>query len=602
MTQILYRSAPMVRGPVGGACELAYFPVSGAVRILPTADVRMLRVCEEFKSLAEHASAVVAAQCGTDPVAIEKRLMELARNGAFVSEADLLKSCADARMNGSSSSHITWLSIPTSRRLSSLQRCVESYAANLSRFGHGTSIVVADDARCNRAGTECRELLRRLARRTGVAIVYFGQEEKLKFQAQLVAKRACPDDVLSFGLFGSESEAAPTYGANRNAILLGTAGSLVLSADDDTVCRPATVPGLVSPDVLAVRGDTDVTELWFHADRESALGSVAFKDLDIISEHEEVLGHSLSFLIHRAHSRNAVEFKETCSHLVRSLCSCTGRITLTSNGMAGDSAMEFATELPVHPSMATRRRLGSSLQEYERALKSREVVRQAPSRVICHGGSCMATCLGFDNRDILPPFFPLYRNEDGVFGVTVARCLRDAYVGHLPYTLVHAPEDHRAYAFAPFPLTRVSDVVTACVASWRTDHRPERDADRLRSLGTHLKELGSLSQDEFDILVRTLLWSRAAEIINREENLLLRSKHQPSWWRQVVEARIRQLQGRLLEPDYVFPRELIAVSRGNGKLIALRHLIWQFGNLLYWWPDIVEAAKTLEPLERFQQC
>src|SRR2546421_5827490 len=93
-SRALYRSAPMIRGPIGGTSELVYFPVLQVLRILPSTDVRMLRVCEQFKSLAEHALDMVAAHHGTDPLAVERRLSELANEGAFISQTELLRNCA----------------------------------------------------------------------------------------------------------------------------------------------------------------------------------------------------------------------------------------------------------------------------------------------------------------------------------------------------------------------------------------------------------------------------------------------------------------------------------------------------------------------------
>ena len=36
----------------------------------------------------------------------------------------------------------------------------------------------------------------------------------------------------------------------------------------------------------------------------------------------------------------------------------------------------------------------------------------------------MTTCYGFDNRFMLPPFFPVQRNSDGIFGLGMLhRCV-----------------------------------------------------------------------------------------------------------------------------------------------------------------------------------
>ena len=51
----------------------------------------------------------------------------------------------------------------------------------------------------------------------------------------------------------------------------------------------------------------------------------------------------------------------------------------------------------------------------------------------------MTTFFGFDNRLLLPPFFPVQRNADGIFGLVLQKCVDGSRVAFLPSVLLHAP-------------------------------------------------------------------------------------------------------------------------------------------------------------------
>ena len=64
-------------------------------------------------------------------------------------------------------------------------------------------------------------------------------------------------------------------------------GRIELDGVDIARFRPASKPQRPGLRLLSGR---DPTEFWFHPDRETALGSVAFSDADPLSPHEELLG------------------------------------------------------------------------------------------------------------------------------------------------------------------------------------------------------------------------------------------------------------------------------------------------------------------------
>jgi hypothetical protein len=79
----------------------------------------------------------------------------------------------------------------------------------------------------------------------------------------------------------------------------------------------------------------------------------------------------------------------------------------------------------------------------------------------------MTGFFGFDNRVLLPPFFPVQRNADGIFGLILQKCMKGSYIAFLPSVLLHEPAAERMFEsdqiWTDAGSVRMADVVIACV-------------------------------------------------------------------------------------------------------------------------------------------
>jgi hypothetical protein len=158
--------------------------------------------------------------------------------------------------------------------------------------------------------------LRGISDRFNTRIRYGGRKKKSRFAAALAAESAVPPEIIRFALFGDERCTRST-GANRNALLLDAAGSLVLAVDDDTLCRIAPAPG--SEAGLSFFSGYDPSEFWFFPDRGGATESVSFAGIDVLGCHEALLGSAVDGL--------------------GGLAETSGRVVMTLNALVGDSGM-----------------------------------------------------------------------------------------------------------------------------------------------------------------------------------------------------------------------------------------------------------------------
>src|SRR5688500_14202276 len=105
-----------------------------------------------------------------------------------------------------------------------------------------------------------------------------------------------------------------SIGANRNLVLLLTAGDQVLMADDDIVCEPWTRDG--GSQGVAVWGHTDPQDSEFFASREDARHAAASWSGDLLAAHEALLGQPMPELLT---SEDPPDLGETCGHLIAAL-------------------------------------------------------------------------------------------------------------------------------------------------------------------------------------------------------------------------------------------------------------------------------------------
>jgi hypothetical protein len=411
-----------------------------------------------------------------------------------------------------------------------------------------------------------------LAHHFHARIRYGSRQEKIRFAGALSSESAVPLEIIRFALFGDE-RCTLTTGANRNSLLLDTVDTLVLSVDDDTQCQIAAPPD--ADGTLAFFSGYDPTEFWFFADHDSAIESMPLVDIDVLRCHEALLGSEVADVGDRAAS---------------------GRVAITLHGLVGDSGMG-SPRYYLSLAGASRERLVASPNAYRSAFRSREVLRTVRQPTLSAGPFCMTTFFGFDNRFVLPPFFPVQRNADGIFGLVLQKCVDGSHVAFLPSILLHRPAAPRAFApdeiWTDTESVRMADVVIACVLGHQAGSATPTDATRLVQLGQYLRRLGSLKLADFEAHVRSLQLYRTMAFITVLQSHLHMYGAAPRFWADDVTRMIERLSKATSTEDYIVPRDL---RHGHDAETARRlsqELVARFGELLEAWPAIVAAARRL---------
>jgi hypothetical protein len=544
--------------------------------------------CTRFLMLEDHARQI-ASDTALAESSVLQHLEALRARGALLS----FEQSARAAACSPEVPPITSVVFPTRDRVEMAERAARALVQSAEKHGRAPEVVILDGSSAPEVRRAYREMVEGLRKQTRLRIAYAGFEEKLAYILRLSATAHVEPRIAKVGLLGSD-ESTFGAGANRNVMLLGGTGQLMLSVDDDVVCRSFFArfpePG------MSFEGEQDCIEFSCYRDRTSALAAVVESDCDVLAEHEKMLGRPLGSLLDGQHGTGLTGTNGACAHMLLSLKHGTGTVRLTQTGIVGDSGMDSGFVLLGHNGGATHAQLTGSEEAYRMAFGTREMSRGVRRFTVSHGGPFVATAFGLDNRGLLPPFLPVLRNEDGVFGAVGHLCIPESYTGHVPLYLLHDPPalrtvPARAYLEAASHV-RMSEVMVACMLQGLPVIQGRTQAgERLRAMGDHLSSVAKRPGIEFERAVRQAVAGVAQRQAARLQRALDRFAGVPDFWARDVRKAIVRLSERAHGEAGWLPIDI----PGTPEEVAagLRSRIADYGALLGAWPALAEAARDL---------
>ena len=560
--------------------------------IVPDEWADVIGECAGFRTIDDHV-ARIACLMGSrgrwthaGASALRDLLVKLAELGLFVTAEDASRPHLVRDASSAEDLRVASLGVVTRDRPDALRRCLVSYARNFREHGRQAELLVLDDSDSPETCARNRSVAAAVGREFGLPTVYGGPREKADF-ADALQSRGGRADAVRFALLPAD-RAVGTWGANRNALQLATVGQLTVSVDDDTVCYLVAHPE--ASNQVRVAADADALECTFFPDRETALQSVAAAPRDFLALHEALLGKSLA--------EAAVSLGEVDLESVAALGSGgppRDVVVATSLGILGDSATGSA-DFVLHLRGASRERLLASRAQYRTATTSRELLAVVRGPTLQRGGGWKGLCMGMDNRGLLPPFVPVCRGEDGTFASAALRCRPGAYLGHMPFAVLHAPPEPRGQASADVPRGAGRVRLYDLLESYLLDAVPTAAADGswLRDVGAEMVHLGSRPLPAFQAHLRNACWRVYGR---RASRLELQLEHSlASVWRRDIESAILHIRETVTRPDFPTAED---VAPGRSTLVRQQAAQWLFrqvGGLYLEWPDIRDAAQDLRRL------
>jgi hypothetical protein len=227
-------------------------------------------------------------------------------------------------------------------------------------------------------------------------------------------------------------------------------------------------------------------------------------------------------------------------------------------------------------------------------MQYREVARATRGTVITHDAACVTYCIGLDNTEPLPPFMPVGRNEDGVFGSTVARLDRCALFSHLPVGVIHdspRPSDASDARMLWFRQTRLSDYVLAALQLVGTPSAPADAAGRMSRLGERLIDFASLKPDEVWEAISNGVVEQRVVALGRADAMWSRRATYPSYIKDELLACRRWLFDCVSDRTFFIPAECRAFTDNDEPSVSyVQEYIRSFGAILAAWPALHTMA------------
>jgi hypothetical protein len=554
-TQLRYRAGDVAVAPAGGGTAVLYSRDTGTSRLVRSEVGALLDAVGTFRTLEDHVREVAGGRAARE-APVRRELERLAAAGFLVTPPAGQSATPDMSLR------VPMLAVPTCDRVPTLAHTLNGFLENVSRSGREVEVVVADDSASEASRAACVDMLRGLRRAHGVQIAYAGLEEKKAYVTALAAAAGVDRAAASFACLGDPTSALITAGANRNVLLLHAAGDPLLCVDDDIACRPA--PALGADEALAVTSEGGPLRVEVYEDRQSALAALPERHTDLLALHERWLGRPPLTVV-----ADDTDYRGATAPTLRRLRSRPGRIAVTLNGIVGDCGWDSPDFLLF-------------LDGGQGRARSREMVQVAPRVTLTdQADPIFGWSLGLDARQMLPPFTPIGRAEDVGFGVLLTTCFPGHYAAHLPWALLHAPPEPKAFTSEPAFGVGFNGWLPSVLAELAPHGGPA--PDRLAELGRQVQELGRLSDGDFDDFVHLHLLDNFAA---RTELLEARMATASPAWRKDASAEVARMRDSALAPL----EQLYCLPGGRH---ALQRQLLAYGALLATWPALWSAALTL---------
>jgi hypothetical protein len=367
--------------------------------------------------------------------------------------------------------------------------------------------------------------------------------------------------------------------------MLGTAGWRLVTIDDDVVCMLRR-PGWCK-DGLSLVGHSNPRETLWREDRSESLSAGEAVDGDIFTLHDVILGRTVHEIA--ATSHGPLDVDRACKHLAMSLhTGKRGRVRASWCGIVGDSA-QYCPHWNLFATGTTRELLATDEHMFRLALTSREVIRAVPQVTITDEPDLMTYCAGLDGSRLLPPFNPVGFNEDGLFGAFLRLCDPDAFIGQVPYAIVHdsqRPDRYEHVVPRSAAQVRFTEVLRWLVANWAAACPATAMGERMKDVGRYLCMLAAGDVDELRRRLQGVVAAAKCRLATKCESVLASGVSYPAYW-QAELGQYRSAVLKSLDDDgYFVPIEYKDARSTNDAIEGVREHLRMLGRALVVWPDI----------------
>jgi hypothetical protein len=142
-------------------------------------------------------------------------------------------------------------------------------------------------------------------------------------------------------------------------------------------------------------------------------------------------------------------------------------------------------------------RLRRSEGHYRRCLRERNLWLGRAGYQFVPNIALLSQLTGIDNRALLPPYFPLFRNEDFLFGFMTQLLHPDALMLDLPWAIAHLPDPPRRWEADAVDSPAYSGILSftaEALYGLRTSWPSRSPEDRLAAAAAQLRDFAAMPE------------------------------------------------------------------------------------------------------------
>lgn len=434
--------------------------------------------------------------------------------------------------------------------------------------------MVADDSGSEANERQNRAVIEKLPPSIADRVIHLDRDAKARFSSSLQASTGCDERVLQVAC-GLSPRPGISYGANRNLLLLSSAGHGTFMCDDDVVCdvgylHDLSTRGSLSPRSLSV-GDWRFEFYSAMGDAEAAFVP-SITATDVLQAHEELLG-------------TQVLWRQSTTDTVKEL-----RLALTSMGVIGDCGADWMGYLLLLEDCALNP-LALKPDLYEAVKENRIQACYVNSPSLIWEPRLTTINVGIDNTSLIPPFFPTGIGEDGCFAQMLRLVDPEAILCGLPEVIWHKPMDSLSRKrFDPQFLLEgpslamlVALLLARSISAARiAEHQPRK---RLAECSRRLRDISALPSAEFhDVIIDAVL-----PVLQQLYSGLRRRTRDSGPWHEDAVSAFEVVRTMIERPEYV----LGAIKRLTADV---QSELLTFSQLMESWPVLLESSSRNELL------
>jgi hypothetical protein len=481
--------------------------------------------------------------------------------------------------------------IITCDRPQTLERLLESILANCELQAIDRLFVV-DDSRSADNGARNRELTAAADRQAPVGFHYFGAAEAEGLMGSLLRQLPEHEEAIRLLLDRARWRDHKSYGLARNFSHLLSVGKPVVVFDDDALCE------VYEPALQAdgVRFTAAQPEAVFYSEHDAWRKGLKRHAFDPVSGHLQCLGlslpHALSVL---GLNQLPQEALRPASLSLAQRLTRNSRVLITESGTTGDPGTGSNRWLAYLPA-ASRERLVATKGALQLAQSTRCCWLGQPQAVFRPRGT-MSGVTGFDNRSFLPPYFPVTRGEDKLFGQMTAYIYPDSMVLDYPWAVPHLPMPERRWS----PEDNRFSIGTGLIGLALDDFfgegaecMAESPRERLAFLAGRFEDLGAASDTGLlNRLATDRIGYKAAQI-RKLRSRIAESADLPEDWRNFLADGLRQVESSDLSEFKLEGLKGVEIDLEGADLLRFWREAWRgYGRSLGAWSDVREAARAI---------